>query len=165
MTRNFASFIERMVYPASARSRDDVLAANVLWHLDRLPKGAKLIVWTATVHGSKRQGQLPQRPAGVALDDAFGNDYGVVGFSAYAGLSSMAGRAPTTFEPAPSDSLEAKATRADLPLAYLNASALKKFGEIDSRLFGKLTRADWSTHFDGVIVVRTETPAQFQALQ
>lgn len=165
MASNFAGYIARQVEPATSGSRDDVMAANLRWHLARGPGDLKVIVWTATVHASKQQGDLEIVPMGKRLADSFGSQYGAVGFGAYGGASSMAGRAAKTIEPAAGESLEARATRADQPLAYLDTTSLKQLGVIESRLFGTAMRADWSRHFDAVVVVREETPAQFQALE
>ncbi|MBI2397865.1 MAG: erythromycin esterase family protein [Xanthomonadales bacterium] len=89
MVNNFASYVARQLEPADSRSRDDALAANLLWHLApgtwHLARGranSKIIVWTATVHGSK-QGGLEVMPMGKRLADRYGNGFGVVAISAY----------------------------------------------------------------------------------
>lgn len=165
MASNFAGYIARQVEPSTSGSRDDALAANLHWHLARSAGDSKVIVWTATVHASKQQGDLQVVPMGKRLADRYGSQYGAVGFSAYRGASAMAGRAAKTIEPAPTEFLEARATRADQPLAYLDTTSLQQLGVIESRLFGATKRADWSRHFDAVVVVREETPAQFEALE
>lgn len=161
---NFESFVTRQLDPAGAQGRDAVMATNLAWHRGRLPKHAKLIVWTATVHASKQQLSLKQAPMGALLHARLGDDYGVVAFTALAGRSSLAGRAPTVLAPAAPESLEARALPVDAALAWLDAEALAGLGEPESRLLGVFTHADWSRAFDAVIVVRDEEPAEYQAL-
>lgn len=76
----------------------------------------------------------------------------------------MAGRTPSTIAPAPPGTLEAKVQDALPRLAWLDNKALVDLGPVPSRLLGKFVNDDWSKHFDAVIVVREETPAQFEAL-
>jgi hypothetical protein len=40
--------------------------------------------------------------------------------------------------------------------AYLDRAALRSLGSAPSRLFGKVITNDWSTAFDGVLVIRDE---------
>ena len=73
----------------------------------------------------------------------------------------MAGMPVRPLSEAPSDSLEAMATGAETPWAYLDQAALRKLGPRPSRLFGRWTTADWAAAFDGVVVFRQETAPVF----
>ena len=46
--------------------------------------------------------------------------------------------------------------------AYLDRPALRSLGAVPSRLFGKVTTADWSAAFDGVLVIRDEAAPTFE---
>lgn len=74
----------------------------------------------------------------------------------------MAGMPSKPLPIAPPGSLEARATAADTAWVYLGPAALRDLGEVPSRLLGRFTSADWSTMFDGVLVVQTEAAPVFE---
>lgn len=162
MAENLASFFDRQRGSPGARDRNEAMYRNLLWHRGRMPRGSKLIVWTATVHAARRQGELREKPLGARLAERWGDRLAVIGFSAFAGRSSTAGMPSRPLPEAPPGSLEALATRADTSLAFLDRSALRRIGSAPSRLFGGFTSADWSTRFDGVVVVREEVAPTFE---
>jgi erythromycin esterase-like protein len=164
MLANYSGYVQRQAESPDVPDRDLQMHRNLSWYLERFPPDAKIIVWTATVHGAKRSGTSPHKPLGRWAHDQWDSQLGSVGFTAFAGSSSMAGRPPKPLDPASPQSLEARALEPDAPATYLDAAALAKFGEIESRLFGKVTVADWSTQFDGVVVIREESPATFEKL-
>jgi erythromycin esterase-like protein len=164
VSANFASYVQRQTETRGAPDRDMTMFRNVLWHLKRLPPDAKVIIWTATVHGARQQGDLADKPLGERLHDQWGSQLGTVGVTAFSGQSSMAGRPPTPLVAASRQSLEGRAMRSGASVAYIDAASLGNYGEVESRLFGKFSVADWSTRFDGVIVVREEVPAAFEEL-
>jgi erythromycin esterase-like protein len=161
MLDNLASYVDRQRRAPASLDRDEAMFRNALWHLERMPAASKVIVWTATVHASKNQGTLPQRPLGARLAARWGQKLASVGFTALAGWSSMAGQPPKRLPEAPPGSLEARATAGGAPWASLNASALRRIGRAPSRLFGGVTEADWSACFDGVVVIREEVAPVF----
>jgi erythromycin esterase-like protein len=164
MLVNYTGYVQRQVESPDAPDRDLQMHRNLSWYLERFPSDAKLIVWTATVHGAKRSGTSPHKPLGRWAHDQWGSQLGSIGFTALAGSSSMAGRPPKPLERASPQSLEGRALEAGAPATYLDAAALASFGEIGSRLLGKVTVADWSKQFDGVVVIREETPATYEKL-
>jgi erythromycin esterase-like protein len=161
---SYAGYVQRQVESPDAPDRGLQMHRNLSWYVGRLPPDAKVIVWTATVHGAKRSGTSAHTTLGRRLHDQWGGQLGSVGFTAFAGSSSMAGRPLKAMEPASPGSLEGRALKPGAPAAWLDAAALAGFGQIESRLFGKSTVADWSTQFDGVVVIRDETPATFEKL-
>lgn len=162
MLGNWASYVARQIGQEGAKGRDEVMYSNLQRQLEQMPADTKLIVWTATVHGSREQGARPETPLGARLAAQWGDALGVVGFTSYSGKSSMAGLPIKTMEPAPDASLEARALESGDAATYLDRAKLAELGEIESRLLGKFTVADWSKRFDGVIVVREESPATFE---
>ena len=162
MAENLASFFDRQRGSPGARDRDEVMYRNLLWHRGRMPRGSKLIVWTATVHAARQQGARREKPLGAWLADRWGDRVAVIGFSAFAGQSSRAGTPSQPLPQAPPGSLEALATGADTALAFLDRAALRRIGSAPSRLFGSFTSADWSALFDGVVVVREEVAPTFE---
>jgi erythromycin esterase-like protein len=162
MLGNLAGYVDRQVDASHAPDRDDALYRNVLLHAGRMPAGSKLIIWTATVHAARRQGELPHRPLGARLAAKWGRRVAVVGFTARGGETSMAGQPPKRLPEAPPGSLEARATAGEEAWAYANPSALRRIGRVPSRLLGRFTSADWSTYFDHVVVVRKEVAPTFE---
>jgi len=177
MLRDLESYFarERKTADASAPAapdRDLVMSEHVAWWLARLPRNAKVIVWTATTHATRAAGAnavLPMgvRPLGSRLVERWGDDVGVIGFTALGGQWSRAGRPSQTLVPLPPDALEARALSGGSASAtsgwiYLDGAALRSLGALPSRLFGKTTTTDWSTAFDGVLVIREETAPTFE---
>jgi erythromycin esterase-like protein len=100
-------------------------------------------------------------PLGARLADAWGDRLAVIGFTALGGQWSRAGHPSQPLVPLPPNALEARAlpagaTGGAAEWAYLDRSALGSLGRVPSRLFGKVTTNDWSTAFDGVLVIRDE---------
>jgi hypothetical protein len=46
--------------------------------------------------------------------------------------------------------------------AYLDRAALRALGAVPSRLLGKVVTTDWSTAFDGMLVLRDEAAPTFE---
>jgi erythromycin esterase-like protein len=161
MLESFAGYVDRQAGVPATLDRDHAMYRNALWHIGRMPAGSKVIIWTATVHAARRQGGLRWQPLCARLAAQWEGRLAAVGFTAYAGWSSMAGQPSKRLPEAPPGSLEAQATKGDVPWAFLNASALRSIGHAPSRLLGTLTSADWSTYFDGVVVIREEVAPVF----
>jgi erythromycin esterase-like protein len=159
MAENLASYFDRQRGTPGARDRDrdEAMYRNLVWQRARMPRGSKLIVWTATVHAARRRGVLKDKPLGAWLAEELGSRVAVIGFSAFGGQSSMAGTPPKPLPAAPPGSLEARATaNAGTAWTYLGPSALRAIGTAPSRLLGAFTSADWSRYFDAVLVIREE---------
>jgi erythromycin esterase-like protein len=161
MLESFAGYVDRQRNASAPVDRDEAMYRNALWYIGRMPVGSKVIIWTATVHAAREQGGLPQQPLGARLSAQWEGRVAAVGFTAYAGRSSMAGQPSKPLPEAPPGSLEVRATEGNIPWAFLNASALRSIGHVPSRLLGSVTTADWSTYFDGVVVIREEVAPVF----
>ena len=98
----------------------------------------------------------------------FGDRLAVIGFTALQGQWSRAGQPSQPLAPLPPNALEARALAAGAAgdaagCAYLDRAALRSIGSVPSRLFGKTTTTDWSTAFDGVLVIRDEAAPTFES--
>jgi erythromycin esterase-like protein len=97
---------------------------------------------------------------GARVVERWGNRVGTVGFTAYAGHTSRAGRPASPISDAPPESLEATAT-SESAWALLNAEKLRAIRRVSSRLFGKFLSETWSDYFDAVVVIRQEVAPTF----
>jgi erythromycin esterase-like protein len=157
---------------AAAADRDSIMASNLAWWSARLPRDAKIVVWTATTHAARApnaESVLPLgvRTLGARAAEQWGDRLAVIGFTALEGQWSRAGRPSQALAPLASDALEARAlagqTGGDVAKwAYLDMAALRALGPVPSRLFGKVVTNDWSTAFDGVLVIRNEVAPTFE---
>ena len=153
---------------AAPPDRDSVMAGNIAWWAARLPRDAKIVVWTATTHAARTPGARPGlAPVGARLAERWGDQLAVIGFTALQGQWSRAGRPSQSLAPLPADALEVRAFAAEpagnaAGWTYLDRAALRSLGSVPSRLFGNLTTADWSAAFDGVLVIRDEAPPTFE---
>jgi erythromycin esterase-like protein len=155
LLRNFATYVDRQVQSPGARTRDEVMHDNLRWYLSRLPKGSKVVVWTATVHAARTQGSIAYQPLGAHLVEA-GMRVASFGFTALAGETAMAGRTAHKLEALPTGSLEAQTPFGASGWTYLDATRLARLGEVPARLLGKTSTAAWAGYFDGVIVIQNE---------
>jgi erythromycin esterase-like protein len=161
MLTNLASYVERQGSGTPPLNRDEAMYRNALWYIERMDSGTKVIIWTATVHASRSQGGLRQQPLGAYLATRLGERLAAIGFTAFAGWSSMAAQPRKALPEAPPNSLEATATEGGAPWVFLTASDLRRIGPAPSRLLGSFREADWSAGFDGVVVIREEVAPVF----
>lgn len=157
---------------AAPPDRDLVMARNLAWWSARLPRDAKIVVWTATTHAARAPGAQPVLPLGVPplgarLAERWGDRLAVIGFTALQGHWARSGQPSQPLAPLPPNSLEARTlgpgAASDAPgWAYLDRAALRSLGPVPSRLFGRVTTTDWSTVFDGVLVIRDEIAPTFE---
>jgi erythromycin esterase-like protein len=133
---------------------------NLTWYLERLPANSRVLVWTATVHAARQRGSLPDVPLGARVVERWGDRVGAVGFTAYAGYTSRAGRPASPISDAPPESLEATTT-SESAWALLDSGELRAIGRISSRLFGTFVSETWSDYFDTVVVIRHEVAPTF----
>jgi erythromycin esterase-like protein len=159
MLESFARYADRQRLGA-ASGRDESMYRNLVWYLDRLPANSRVVIWTATVHAARQRGSLSDVPLGARVVERWGDRVGAVGFTAYAGSTSMAGRPASPISDAPPASLEAAATT-DSAWALLDAATLRAIGRVSSRLFGKFVSDTWSDYFDAVVVIRQEAAPTF----
>ena len=155
-----------------APDRDLAMARNLDWWSARLPRDAKLVVWTATTHAARAPGATSVRPLGVPpmgerLAARWGDRLAVIGFTALQGQWSRAGSPSQPLAPLPPETLEARALAAGAAgdtaaWAFLDRAKLRALGAAPSRLFGRVTTLDWSAAFDGVLVIRDEAAPTFE---
>ncbi|WP_154224319.1 erythromycin esterase family protein [Marinicella rhabdoformis] len=156
MVANLANYYARSFDRNTAAERDESMYKNFVWQQADLPANSKAVVWTATVHAARKQGELSFKPLGEWLNDSCSDCLSAIGFSAYSGESSMAGMPTKTIAPAATGTLEASAIKSENDIVYLNQVNLKELAVISSRLFGTFKNANWSEMFDGVVVVKQE---------
>ena len=156
----------------AAPDRDLVMARNFEWWSARLPRDARIVVWTATTHAARAPGAKPVLPRGVLplgarLAERWGDSLAAIGFTALQGQWARAGRPSQPLTTLPPNALEALAFAGRVSgdtagWAYLDRGTLRTLGSVPSRLFGNITTADWSTAFDGVVVIRDEGAPTFE---
>jgi erythromycin esterase-like protein len=133
---------------------------NLVWYLERLPANSRVVIWTATVHAARQRGALSEVPLGARVVERWGDRVGTVGFTAYAGYTSRAGRPARPIPDASPESLEATAT-SESAWALLDSDKLRAIGRVSSRLLGKFVSETWSDYFDAVVVIRQEVAPTF----
>ncbi|MEP7384475.1 MAG: erythromycin esterase family protein [Gemmatimonadota bacterium] len=142
--------------------RDRAMFENLGWHLSRLPKGAKVVVWCATVHAVKGpRVNSAEVPMGALIHAEFSERAAAVGFSALAGRFGRPGKPATTLDTAPPESLEGRALAGDdSGVRYLDRKQLASFGTVVARAlnYRKPEPAAWAMLLDGLIVLREEEP-------
>ena len=159
MLASFARYADRQRAGVTS-GRDESMYQNLVWYLERLPANSRVVIWTATVHAARQRGSRAEMPLGARAVERWGDRVGTVGFTAYAGYTSMAGRPATPISDAPPESLEATAT-SESAWALLDAENLRAIGRISSRLLGKFVSETWSDYFDVVVVIRQEVAPTF----
>jgi len=76
---------------AGTAARDESMARNVKWVLDTAPKGTRMVLWSHNFHAGRfEQGTV--RAMGAYLDDWYGKDHVVVGFSLNRGEYTAVGK-------------------------------------------------------------------------
>jgi len=144
--------------------RDRAMFDNFGWQLSRLPKGAKVIVWSATVHAVKNA--MPNGadvPMGYHVHQAYGDRAAAIGFTALTGSFGRPGKTPTALDTATPQSLEGRVfAQGNGDIRYVDRAQLTEFGSIQARAlnYRKSEPAHWATLLDGVIVLREEQPMQ-----
>jgi erythromycin esterase-like protein len=159
MLESFARYADRQRLGVTS-GRDDSMYRNLVWYLERLPANSRVVIWTATVHAARQRGSLSEVPLGARAVERWGDRVGAVGFTAYAGYTSRAGRPASPIADAPPESLEATAT-SESAWALLNSEKLRAIGRVSSRLLGKVVCETWSDYFDVVVVIRQEVAPTF----
>jgi len=159
MLESFARYADRQ-HVGVTSSRDESMYRNLAWYLEQIPANSRVIVWTATVHAARQRGSLADVPLGARVVERWGDRVGTVGFTAYAGFTSRAGRPASRIADAPADSLEATTT-SQSDWVLLGSEQLRAIGRISSRLLGKFVTDTWSDYFDAVVVIRQEIAPTF----
>ncbi|MBK8006415.1 MAG: erythromycin esterase family protein [Gemmatimonadetes bacterium] len=157
----FAGYAARQQEGSTAPGRDLGMYRAVMGHLQRLPAGTKVVVWTATVHAARAMTGGEEAPLGMLLATRLGHRLVSVGFTALGGESSMAGRPVRTLPTLPPGSLEARALAGGAGAVVLDSVALAALGALPSRLLGRTGAGDWASLFDLVVVIGREVAPAF----
>lgn len=141
--------------------RDRAMHQNFAWHVARLPRDAKIIVWCASVHAAKTLQGVHDAwtPLGQWVHRAYGHRAAAVAFSAWSGHFGRPGKPPAALPTAEPDSLEAAAIgSSEADSVYLDHRALRALSSKPARMldYRKSQSADWARLFDAVIVLREE---------
>ena len=167
LARSFSEFLRMstLVPNEAIRLRDYMMYENFRWHRARLPRGTKVIVWTAAVHSIKQRSSANAQsvvlPLGSYVHQALGAKSAVVGFCALQGRYSLINRANTALISVQPDSLEAQAfADYDASMRYLDTKHLRQLGIVQANAlsYAKADTEQWSELMDGMIVLREEHP-------
>jgi erythromycin esterase-like protein len=145
-------------------ARDLQMFVNLKFLQSRLPKGTKIIVWTANAHAAngadESNGFAGVRNLGSYVFEEFGRRGFALGTTAFAG-SQRWGRERKALPDAPVGSLEALAFSGGVTgSVYYDQRALRRLGPVAAAPFGhRYAKADWWRRFDGLVVFREEHAA------
>lgn len=161
MTASLLRYLD-MVAGHQFNVRDRAMFDNFGWQLSRLPEGAKVIVWCATIHAVKKA-MLggPGVPMGYYIHQAYGDRAAAIGLTALSGNFGRPGKIPTALDTPSPQSLEGRVSAdGSDSIRYLDRTQLTEIGSIQARAlnYRKSEPADWATLLDGVIVLREERP-------
>jgi erythromycin esterase-like protein len=166
MIRNIEAFTraDALEGPEFIAARDKAMYDNFAWLVRRLPKGSKVIVWSATAHIAKNGAADPAYARAGNFGSYVHHDYGArafaLGFSAASGEYRYARKNNRPLAAPPSPSLERSAvTSADDATAYLSPARLKASGRLPGAGFSHAFEDnDWAASLDGIIVFGREYP-------
>ena len=121
--------------------RDAAMAANVLWVLETLGPGARVMVWAHNWHVTTKPMPTGSGRMGTNLAEALGDEYVAVGFAFDRGQFVAGDRSPEadpmttavmTVGPAKGGSIDATLARAGLPLFYLDLGAVPETSPVQA---------------------------------
>lgn len=147
-------------------TRDRAMYENLIWHRARLGADAKIVVWTATIHGAKHLAPLhdDRTPTGELVHGSLGRSSAVIGITAFQGSYGRDTKSPIPLTMATESSLEHKAlsTKSD-EVRYLDSDELNKLGKISSRAidYTRPANAQWNHIVDGLLVMPRDRPPHF----
>jgi erythromycin esterase-like protein len=155
---------------ADESARDRAMYENLRWIVSQWPAGTRLVVWTASVHASKKPTDGTGHaalPFGAYVHRTMGDQVYALGFSALGGTYGTIGGHGAIHDliAPPAGSLETVAfARRDHQddVSFLSGTALKRLGDVPGRAFvySKFQSLPWSDYLDGVLVFRAETAAK-----
>lgn len=148
---------------AAFNVRDQAMYRALQWHLARLPRDSKVLVWCATIHAARSLRAVPGRdelvPLGSYVHRDFGATAAAIGISARAGSYGRGNAPATAIAPAPAGALEAAAFTGDL--AYLGPADLRGTRTARPLDHDQLVAAPWHEVLDGLLVLRAEHPLTY----
>jgi erythromycin esterase-like protein len=132
--QNARAVLQCMQLHANQVTRDESMAQNIKWILDRSPK-AKMVVWAHDGHVSTAT-VGSYRPMGAVLREMFGGQMVVFGFAfnqgSFQAVEPQKGLHAFTVPPAPAGSLDATLAATGIPLFVVDLRGLPKTGPVAS---------------------------------
>ena len=151
--------------------RDEGMAENLDFVLDKLYPGRKVIVWAHNFHIAKsREGFDEPQAMGAWVDKRRGREVYTVGLYMGRGAAARNDRKVYAIAPPPEDSMEAVLASAGLRMAFVDFSRAEPgagtgwiFEPIVAREWGSTrTRIRPARAYDGVIYIDTVTPPEYR---
>lgn len=156
--------------------RDFQMGRNLLWYAKTYDPKAKIIVWSATMHGVRHPETIDPLDASVDYTDVMpmghyawlglGRELYVLGFVAFDGQVHLPwGFAGGDVDPAPPGSLEAHAADAGVKQAWIDLAQAAPDswlrGDVVARPLGYVPmKAHWQDHLDGFFFIKTVKPSE-----
>lgn len=146
--------------------RDHEMANNVLWQLDKLYPGRKVVIWAHTVHVARGVMLDEQhRFAGAVLGEKLGRDYYVLNLTASEGsFMEFASGALQVIPPDYPRSLESALASSGAEFAFVNAARPLKVGLVERKMEFNYSmpqaRSGLGYQWDGVFYVRRMEPVK-----
>ena len=171
MASSYRAYLQSIdPHGADEGARDRAMYQNLTWLLAQWPSNTKVVVWAASVHASKTPIDSVSHgatPFGTYVHRTMGDQAYALGFSAVGGTyGTIGGQGPIhDLTPPPSGSIEALAFAPpgnQDDMRFLSSTMLKQLGNVPGRAFvySKFQSLPWSDYLDGILVLRTETPAK-----
>lgn len=166
MIRNIEAFTRADALDKSGfiAARDKAMYDNFSWLVRRLPKGSKVIIWSATAHIAKDGAADPAYARAGNFGSYVHRDYGAsafaLGFAAASGEYRYARKNNRPIAAPPSPSLERAAIGSvNDDTAYLGPARLEALGRLPGAVFSHDFEAnDWARSLDGIVVFGREYP-------
>lgn len=171
MASSYLAYLQSIdPHGADEGARDRAMYQNLTWLLSQWPRNTKVVVWTASVHASKTPIDSVSRGAtsfGTYVHRTMGDQAYALGLSALDGTyGTIGGQGPIhDLTLPPPGSLEALAFASpggQGDMRFLSSTVLKQLGNVPGRAFvySRFQSLPWSDYLDGILVLRTETPAK-----
>lgn len=144
--------------------RDLQMFRNMQLLSARLPRGTKIIIWTANAHAANGADEASEfagvRNLGSYIADAYGSRSYALATTALGGDQRW-GKEHKLLPPAPEGSLEALAFKSGgTASVFLGNAALERLGPVSAAAFSyQYATADWSRRFGGIVVFHQEHAA------
>ena len=161
LASNFSSYLT-MLDGNNFNVRDKQMFDNLLWLYKQLEKNDKIIIWTANIHALKEASQISSKikPMGNLIYNYFRDQSFAVGITASAGkYYNRFNRSNAKINFKNSKSLEAQTLNTNHNV-YLDTKTLQALSTTNSIIlnYEKPKQVDWGKIFDGVLVIKQETP-------
>ena len=162
----------------TGKDRDEFIAENVFWYIEKYYPGQKFIISMATFHTTKDLSQLRDKyedfkdikPLGEFLYDKYFRDIYSICFVNYGGKRrNIRNYDMTTIPSAPKGSIERVLHESKTNVGFLNIGdsslyPIKFRNKSLSPIFDSWYFADWSKVYDGIIFIDQMEPANIKLL-